>query len=145
MALSDKQKIEIILRKKDEICKATDKISEILTKLPIEFFGCFRYGELTEPDSLLIRQELHKILSALSIIAGFLDKSSKAYVERVAPIVAIITSGEKISTMDRIGLEKFCTIVNSLIIDFNKRPWRFPKAFEIGLRDLFKVRMEAHK
>jgi len=144
MVLSDEQKIKIILERKEETCKLSNEVLESLMKLTRPDGDKF---ELTDDENLLARTKLNQIIKNMSIIAGFCDKESQSYVNRVAGIISKVgrlgTFG-KINYIDKFVLDKFCTMANTLMIDFNKRPWKLAE-FEVGFLDQLKARIRVRK
>ena len=151
MSLSSEVKLQTILQKKEEIRRATDEISEIIKRLgkgsPYEAAKLalslleksgdketkeHPYYKLDEQSSVAVRQKLHQIVSAASTIASFCDKSTQNYVMRISKVAAEITAQDEITNLDGFVLETFCTMVNSIIVDYEKTPFSFSGEFRVG-------------
>ena len=148
MSLSPEVKLQTFLQKKEEIRKATDEISEIIKKLgkgspykaALSFLGKSNdketkehpYYKLDEQSSVVVRQKLHKIVSCASTIAGFCDENTQNYVMRISKVAAEITAQHEITSLDGFILESFCTMVNSIDVNFNKTPFSLSGEFKLG-------------
>ena len=148
MSLPPEVKLQTILQKKEEIRRATDEISEIIKKLGkqslyeaaldlLKKSGDKEtkespYYKLDEQSSVAVRQKLHKIVSSVSTIASFCDKSTQSYVMRISKVAAEITAESEITNLEGFVLESFCTMVNSIIVDFNKTPFSLSGEFKVG-------------
>lgn len=129
---SKEKAIEIIIREKNSIKIATDEILKIVKKIEEK-------GELDSQDRFTIRTKINEIVSSLSIIVGFCDRNAQNLVRELAIVGLLNTVLTNIEKMDYIlkrDLEIFCTVVNSLIVDFNKRPFKFEAEFEVKIREL---------
>jgi len=130
MSLSPEVKLQTILQEKEKVRKATDEISDIIKKLgkgspyrpPSDDDPYFR---LDEQSALAVRQKIHQIISSLSVIAGFCDKSAQDHILRIESVARNITAKHEITCLEGFLLEKFCTVVNGIGIDFNKTPFSF--------------------
>ena len=145
MSLSSEVKLQTILLQKEEVRKATDEISRIIRKLGkgSPFEASLRrlrtkdkeiedpYYKLDEQSSIAVREKLHKIVSSVSIIAGFCDKNTKDYVMRISKVAAEISAQSEITSLDGFVLESFCTLVNSIIVDYNKTPFSISGEFKV--------------
>lgn len=156
MSLPPEIKFQTLLQKKDEIRRATDEISEILKKLgkgsPIE--ARLRrlqasgteydksYYTLDEQSALTVRQKIHEIISSLSVITGFCDNRARNFLVDITLVVSRITTKSEITALEGLLLEQFCTVVNSLIVDFNKTPFSFSGEFKAGF-DKFMASVKA--
>ena len=148
MSLSPEVKLQTILQTKEEIRRATDEISETIKKLgkgsPYKAALSFLeksgdketkehpYYKLDEQSSVAVRQKIHKIVSCASTIAGFCDKSTQNYVMRISKVAAEITSENEITNLEGFILESFCTMVNGIIVDYNKTPFSLSGEFKLG-------------
>jgi hypothetical protein len=148
MSLSSEAKLTVILEKKEDIRKATDEISEIikqlgkgssylaavhtLKKMSGQKIGEDPYYKLDEQNSVIVRQKLHKIVSDMSTIASFCDKKTQSYIMRISKVAAEIAAGSEITHLEGFILESFCTMVNSIIVDYNKMPFSLSAEFKLG-------------
>lgn len=81
---------------------------------------------------MVVREKLHEIVSSLSVIAGFCDKEARNYALRISKVAAGITAENEITNLEGFVLESFCTMVNSIIVDYNKTPFSFSDEFKVG-------------
>ena len=148
MSLSPEVKLQTILQNKKEIRRATDEISEIIKELgkgsphkaALRFLKKSGdketkedpYYKLDEQSSVAVRQKLHEIVSSASTIAGFCDKSTQSYVMRISKVAAEITAQNEITNLEGFVLESFCTMVNSIIVDYNKTPFSLSGEFKVS-------------
>jgi hypothetical protein len=141
MSLPPEVKLQTILQGKEAIREATDEISEIIKKLGK---GCTLqkmshkeiegdpYYKLDEQSSVTLRQKLHKIVSSVSTIACFCDRKTQSYVMSISKVAAEITAESEITSLEGFILESFCTMVNSIIVDYNKTPFSLSGEFKVG-------------
>ena len=144
MSLSPEVRLQTYLQKKKEIRRATDEISQIIKKLgkgrPYKAaYSLLKSGNEEEPyykldeqSSVAVRQKLHEIISSVSTIASFCDKKTQNYVMRISKVAAEITAKNEITSLEGFVLETFCTMVNSIIVDFNKTPFSLSGEFKVG-------------
>lgn len=158
MSLPPEVKLQTILQKKEEIREATDEISEIIKKLGkgspykaaldfLEKSGDKEKEEhphykLDEQSSVTVRHKLHKIASSISTIAGFCDKKTQSYVMRVNKVAAEITAEPEITNLEGFILEEFCTMVNSIIVNYDRSPFSLSGEFKVAL-DKFMASVKA--
>lgn len=55
----------------------------------------------------------------------------------LASIISKISSRSEITFLEGILLETFCIMINSLIVNFKKRPYSFSGQFKAGLKNFF--------
>jgi len=148
MVLSDQGKMKIVDEKKKEIKVLSDELLGILSRLRITRGNDWpKYFELTPDEDLQARRILNGILSDMSTIVGFCDKKSQKYLNRVSGFICRAGMGNngRICYLDKkYLLGPFCTIANTLRVDFNKRPWKLVE-FEVGFLDQLKARMKVSK
>jgi len=150
MSLPAEIKLQTVLQEKDEIRKATDEISVILKRLgkgiPLETKLRMLQGDnkeydrsyytLDEESALAVRQKIHQVVKSLSIIAGFCDNRANQVAHDLTLVVSRIMMKSKINLVDGKLLELFCTIVNGLVVDFNKTPFSFSGEFKVAFDKL---------
>ncbi len=153
--LSHEIKLQVIREEKEKIRQATDEISAIIKKLGKGSLeeSAFRILEriteahrektpvdphdmLDEESSLAVRQKLHAIIGSLSTIASFCDRGARSYVLRVSQAASEITANSEITAVEGFLLETFCTMANSVCVDFNKTPYSFSAEFKVGFDKL---------
>jgi hypothetical protein len=119
---------------KDRIRAATDQLSEILYNARK---GLSEKFELDDQNTLAVRKIVHEIVSEISMIGGFCDNWSKEHIGRINQAVADMTS-IKIYYPFALQLEYWAVIVNSIIVDYTKTPFRLS-----DLKPVFSVLKEA--
>ena len=114
MSLSRQEQVEIVIRHKNRILQLTNNILDIV--------GDSRSKPIIEQKPLL-KQCFNETISELSVIAGFCGSKERDWVNKVADSIARLTP-----ILDW-GLppiiESYCTMINSIIIDFSKTPFIF--------------------
>lgn len=132
MEPSKKEKIEIVITHKQRIVETTNQIIEKLRKLEST-----SSKEQYRETSLFTAQKANQIISDLSIIGGFCGKAEKDYIRHLASVIdSPLTDPDYISAFLPI-IEDWCTMVNSIIVDFEKTPFRFVGGeFQFSLREL---------
>jgi hypothetical protein len=151
MSLSPEVKSQTYLKEKESIRIATDEISSIIKKLGkgnleesairiLKRINKAHYEKipvgpqdmLDEDSSLAVRQKLHAIVKSLSTVASFCDQGARNYVLKVSKVASEITADTEITAVEAPILEAFCTMVNSVTVDFNKSPYSFSGEFKVG-------------
>lgn len=100
---SKEKAIEIIIREKNSIRKATDEILKIVKKIEEK-------EELDSQDRFTIRIKINEIISSLSIIAGFCDRNAQNLVReltRAGLFNTVLTNIEKMDYALKPYLEVF--------------------------------------
>lgn len=125
---SSKQKmIDTVIAHKDRIVKATNEIIEKLSE--------FRKSTSGEETYLYVKKRVNQIVSDLSIIGGFCRTRERGLVEIMNDMVQsiIMAEGELFALL----MEDWCIMVNGIIVDFTKTPFRFVGGeFKVNLRNL---------
>jgi len=119
--LSKEYVIQQVKAHKDLIRDASDRLSDVL------YEGRKQLGshlELGQEYSLTIRKIIHEIVSELSIIGGFCDNWTKRYIQETTLIIGAMVIPTRISYVHALMLEYWAVSVNSIIIDYNKTPFR---------------------
>lgn len=114
--------IQQVIAHKDRIKEATDQLSEVLCKAKSKP-KVKETWKLDDESSLQVRKIAHELVEEISIIGGFCDGWTKNYIKRISPIIAGITAWN-IDVLSVSILELFGTMVNSIIVDFTKTPFR---------------------
>jgi hypothetical protein len=118
--LSKEYVIQQVEAHKDRIRDASDRLSDILYEGRKHMGNNLRLGE---ERSLAIRKIIHEIFSELSIIGGFCDSWTQRYIQQTAHGVGTIIA-KQLNYADALMLEYWAVNINSLIIDYNKTPFR---------------------
>ena len=116
MSLPKERQIEIIISHKQRIVELTNKILEIIHDSDTRH-------EYTAAQRLELRKLINETVSEITTIVGFCGRSERNWA----------TSMTQSITLHNLYLEwymspvlKFwCTMANSIIIDFNKTPFKF--------------------
>jgi len=121
--------IDTVIAHKDRIVKATNEIIEKLSGLQKSYIS-------EKEAALYVKKRVNQIVSDLSIIGGFCGAREKGLVELINDMIRTILRAE-----DNIGfvglMEDWCIMVNSIIVDFTKTPFRFVgEEFKVNLRNL---------
>jgi len=125
---SKQKMIDTIIAHKDNIRKATNEIIEKLSEL--------KNSSNRSKDSLFIKTRVNQIISDLSIIAGFCGTDERNRIVAMRRLITRIIALENFS-MFRLAIEEWCIMVNGIVIDFNKTPFRFVGGeFNVSLRNL---------
>lgn len=154
MSISPEVKLQIISQLKENIRRATDEISQMISKLGkgSSIKAAMRtlererkslqrsslnddkdpYYRLDEQSSVVVRQKLHKIIADLSSIVAFCDGNTKSYAVKISKVAAEITAKPEITNLEGFILEAFCTMVNGIIVDYGRMPFRFSAEFKAG-------------
>ncbi len=133
MSLSKEKQIEIIISHKNNVLKLTNRILEIINENTKKW-------EYSDAQKLELRQLINGTLSELSTIAGFCGRKERNWVSSMAHSISMYNVYMN-RTMD-ILLEFWCTMANTITIDFTKTPFRFFGAdFKLKLKD-FETRIK---
>lgn len=122
LALSKEKMIEIVIDRKERIVKTTNQISESLQRLRE---STSEKEALEHKTTLFIKKSVDQVISNLSIIGGFCGRGERDYISRMADMAGDIAVIPDYMSFLAPFIELWCTMVNSIIIDFNKTPFRF--------------------
>jgi hypothetical protein len=136
--LSKEYMIQQVVIHKDRLKDATDRLSQTLSEARLKK-ETQKSWELDEKTALRVREIIHEIMEEISIIGGFCDGWTKDYIRKTSPIIAGISAWD-IDILHLSTLELFATMVNSIIVDFTKTPFRLSE-----LMPIFSVLQEALK
>jgi hypothetical protein len=133
MSLSREKQIEIVISHKKKVVELTNRILEVINESKKE-------REYSDTQKLELRKLINETLSELSTIAGFCGHSERNWVINMAQSI-LIHNLYMNRTMHPL-LELWCTMANTISIDFNKTPFRFFGAdFKFKLKD-FETRIK---
>jgi hypothetical protein len=122
----DKQ-IKLVLSHKPKILTSTNKLLKILDSTQESY-------RFTNKQRLAIKQLLNQIVSELSTIASFCSPKEQDRVNRIIEGIAELNVHLNWEFAPLINY--FCTIINSITLDFNKTPMRFGREFSSKLGEL---------
>ena len=127
MSTKNDKQIKLVLSHKAKILTSTNKLLKILDDAQESY--CF-----TKKQRLAIRQLLNHVVSELSTIVSFCDPKEQDRVNRIIEGIAKLNVHLNWELAPLITY--FCTIINSITLDFNKTPLRFGREFSSKLREL---------
>ena len=124
--LNDKQ-IKLVLSHKAKILSSTNKILKILDNARKSY-------QFSNKQRLAIKQLLNQVVSELSTITSFCGPREQDRVNRIVDGIAQLS----VHLMWDLAplVDYFCTIINSITLDFNKIPFKFGREFNSKLGDL---------
>jgi len=128
MSLSKEKQIEIVISHKKTIVKLTNRILEIIHESTKDW-------EYSDAQKLELRKLINETLSELSTIAGFCGRRERNWVSNMAR--SILAHNVYMNRMMHSLLELWCTMANTITIDFNKTPFKFFGAdLKLKLKDM---------
>ncbi|MEM2129057.1 MAG: hypothetical protein QXZ70_00510 [Candidatus Bathyarchaeia archaeon] len=130
MALSKKEMVKIIVAHKNNIEENTSQIKEKLQD--VQPVG----KPLDKETTRFVQQKVDSVIKELSIVGSFCGRGEKNYVYKVSDIIGRLTAPGYIDYYIAVAIRFWCTMVNSIMIDFNKTPFKFFGSFKIDLKNL---------
>jgi hypothetical protein len=127
MSTKNDKQIKLVLSHKAKILTSTNKLLKILDDAQESY-------RFTKKQRLAIRQLLNHVVSELSTIVSFCDPKEQDRVNRIIEGIAKLNVHLNWELAPLITY--FCTIINSITLDFNKTPLRFGREFSSKLREL---------
>lgn len=127
MSTKNNKQIKLVLSHKTKILTSTNKLLKILDDAQESY-------RFTKKQRLAIRQLLNHVVSELSTIASFSDPKEQDRMNRIIEGIAKLNVHLNWELAPLITY--FCTIINSITLDFNKIPLRFGREFSSKLREL---------
>lgn len=125
--IDNRNRIKIVLSHKAKILASTNKLLKILDDSQ-ELY------HFTSKQRLAIKQLLNQIVSEFSTIASFCSPNEQDRVNRIIEAIAKLNVHLDWELAPLINY--FCTIVNSITLDFNKTPMSFGREFNSKLGEL---------
>jgi hypothetical protein len=116
LSLSKEKQIELVILHKKQILSLTNQILEIIS----DSDKTHKYNACQE---LELRKLMNETISELTIIAGFCGSAERSWVDRMTNSVCI--HNVEMSWFLSSLLTHWCTMANSITIDFNKTPFKF--------------------
>ncbi len=111
MSLSQKEQERIVEEHKKRIRKITNKILDIIGQ------------SFNDKTKLQVRKLVNEVVSELSVIVGFCGSREKKWVDamsfEMASYMVFLDMGSKPI------IRLWCTLVNNVVVDFTKTPFRF--------------------
>ena len=128
MSLSKEKRIELVISHKKNIVNLTNRILEIIHDSTDDW-------KYNDAQKLELRKLMNETLSELSTIAGFCGRKERGWVSDMAR--SIIVHNVYLNRTMHSLLELWCTMVNTITIDFNKSPFKFFGAdLKLKLKDM---------
>lgn len=127
MSTKNDKQIKLVLSHKTKILTSTNKLLKILDDAQESY-------RFTKKQRLAIRQLLNHVVSELSTIVSFCDPKEQDRMNRIIEGIAKLNVHLNWELAPLITY--FCTIINSITLDFNKIPLRFGREFSSKLREL---------
>lgn len=134
MSLSKEKQVSIVISHKKKIVKLTNKILRIIHEAEEK-------QKLSREQKLLAKQCINEVVSELTTIASFCGSNERKWAARMTESIAGISV-----ILDWYWgslIEFWCTMVNSITLDFNKTPFKFFGGdFKVKWRE-FETRLRA--
>jgi hypothetical protein len=116
MSLPKEKQVDIVISHKKNIVALTNKILEIV-------HDSDKKREFSNEQKLQLKQLINETISEMSTVASFCGKDERNWVLNMANAITIFTVYMAWDT--NVILEYWCTIANSITLDFNKIPFKF--------------------
>ena len=116
VSLSKEKQVSTVISHKKKIVKLTNKILRIIHEAGEK-------QELGKEQKLLAKQYLNEVVSELTTIASFCGSGERKWAARMTESIAslsIVLDWWMLSM-----IEFWCTMANSITLDFNKTPFKF--------------------
>jgi hypothetical protein len=112
MSLPKEKQVEIVISHKRHIVELTNSILDIIHEA--------KEHKYSDVQKLQIKKLVNESISELSTIAGFCSNTERVWVLNMARLSSLSIINEMYFL-----LEDWCTLANSISVDFNKTPFRF--------------------
>jgi hypothetical protein len=134
MTLPKEKQIDIVISRKKNIVELTNRILKIVHEAD-------KTMKFSNEQQLQVKQLVNETVSELSTIASFCGTEERNWVLRMTNVIAPVNVAVYWETHSI--LEYWCTMANSITLDFNKTPFKFFGAdFKLKLRD-YEARIKA--
>lgn len=117
MSLSKEKQIEIVICHKKRIVELTNKILEIIHDCDS------RKDEYTPQQQLELKKLINETVSEITTIVSFCGRSEREWAANMTNSIA--RQNVMLSWVFNSLLEFWCTMANSITLDFNKTPFKF--------------------
>ena len=116
MSLPKERQVSIVISHKKKIVKLTNKILRIVHEAEEK-------QDLGKEQKLLAKQYLNEVVSELTTIASFCGSGERNWAARMTESIARLSA---ILDWWMLSIIEFwCTMANSITVDFNKTPFKF--------------------
>lgn len=116
MSLPKEEQVRIVIASKKRIAELTGKILDVMYDSDSE------NNQLINKQESAIKKSIYEIVSELSIISGFCRSKEREFVNIITRNILAMTPSLQYT---KLLLEDWCTIVNEIVVDFNKTPFKF--------------------
>ena len=116
LSLSKEKQIEIVICHKKRIVELTNRILEIIHDSDSK-------QEYITTQQLELKKLINEIICEMTTIVGFCGRSERNWVDNMTNGICMHTI--YLSWVASSILEHWCTMANSITIDFNKTPFKF--------------------
>ena len=116
MSLPKEEQVRIIIASKKRIAELTGKILDVMYDSDSE------NNQLINKQESAVKKSIYEIVSELSIISGFCRSKEREFVNTITRHILAMTPSLQYT---KLLLEDWCTIVNEIVVDFNKTPFKF--------------------
>lgn len=128
MSLPKEKQVDIVISHKENIVALTNKILEIV-------HDSNKRQEFSNEQKLKLKQLINETISEMSTVASFCGSDERNWVSNMTNAIGAFTVYTAWET--NVILEQWCTMANSIMLDFNKTPFRFFGAdIKLKWRDL---------
>jgi len=116
MSLPKEKQVTIVISHKEKIVKLTNKILEILHDAEGK-------KEFSNEQKLLLKKHINGVVSELTIITSFCGSNERNWAARMTESIArlSVVMNWYLTSL----IEFWCTMANSITLDFNKTPFKF--------------------
>jgi hypothetical protein len=128
MTLPKEKQVYIVISHKKNIVALTNKILEIV-------HDSNKRREFSNEQKLQLKQLINETISEMSTVASFCSSDERNWVSNMTNAIGAFTVYMAWET--KVILEQWCTMANSITLDFNKIPFKFFGAdIKLKLHDL---------
>lgn len=122
--------IDIVIERKNNIENATSQIRERLSEVQPQ-------GEPLDREAVeFVQKNIDNVVKELSIIGGFCGKGERNFVYKVSKAIGALAAVVYIDYWIASCIRFWCTMVNCIMVDFNKTPFKFFGDFRLNLKNL---------
>jgi hypothetical protein len=128
MSVPKEKQVDIVISHKKNIVALTNKILEIV-------HDSNKKREFSNEQELQLKQLINEVISEMSTVASFCGSDERNWVSRMTNAIGAFTVYMAWETS--VILEHWCMMANSIMLDFNKMPFKFFGAdIKLKLHDL---------
>jgi hypothetical protein len=116
MSLPKEKQVDIVISHKKNIVRLTNKILKIVN-------DANERKEFSNEQKLQLKQLINETISEMGTVASFCGTDERNWVSNMTNAIAAFTVYTAWETS--VILEHWCTMANSITLDFNKTPFKF--------------------